>query len=150
MNVKLLRQSHRQRHACHHKHAPYQELPPTIDHFDWKNTTCLCLWWCFFVVIVIMAWGVVIMSSLLYGTGTGTPDSGQRKQAKAVIPGEDARIYGMKPSSLLSNISKWLSCLHHSTFWLSKLIPSCSNSVVTEEMTAMIFPLFRAIVDHTP
>jgi hypothetical protein len=42
--------------------------------------------------------------------------------------GEDARIYGMKPSSLLSNISKWLSCLHHSTLWLSKLIPSCSTN----------------------
>jgi hypothetical protein len=38
-----------------HKHAPYQELPPTIDHFDCKNTTCLCLWWGFFIVIIIMA-----------------------------------------------------------------------------------------------
>jgi hypothetical protein len=71
------------------------------------------------------AWGVVIMSSLLMGRAQAllTLANNADTSKSCDSCGEDTRIYGMKPSSLLSNI---------------------------KEMTAMILPLFGAIVDHTP
>jgi MFS-type transporter involved in bile tolerance (Atg22 family) len=70
--------------------------------------------------------GVVLMSSLFMGPALLTL-ANEEAQASCDSRGEDARIYGMKPSSLLSYIA-----------------------IVTGVLTALILPLFGAIVDHTP
>jgi hypothetical protein len=58
--------------------------------------------------------GVVLMSSLFMGPALLTL-ANEEAQASCDSCGEDARIYGMKPSSLLSNIGRyysvWVVCL---------------------------------------
>jgi len=93
--------------------------------------------------------GTILMSSLFMGPALLTL-ANKAAQEKCNDCGDDARIYGMKPSSLLSNIGMCDVVIPCSLHFVMPLLTTLLAAIVTGVLSAVILPLFGAIVDHTP